>query len=249
MVMKDNLTMRFRERFYRTYVSSHLGACRSFTRSQVDHDARLFSALYGRYLPTSKDAKILEVGCGAGNFISFLRGRGYREVQGIDLGEEQVTLARHLGIDDVEVANLFEYLPAHVEEFDMIVALDVIEHFTKDEILLFLDLAYQALRPRGRILLRTPNADSPFVSWILYGDFTHEIAFTPSSIKQVLKVAGFGNIQVYALEPWIHGPASAVRWIIWKMIKQIVRLYFLVEQGTAGSGVFTSNLLAVAEKI
>jgi SAM-dependent methyltransferase len=214
----------------------------------MERDRRLFAALYRRFLPQARDAEILEVGCGSGSFLHFLRSEGYTHVAGIDVAEEQVALARTIGIRGVEVASALPYLAGHPAGYDFIVALDVIEHFAKDEILDFLDGVYGALRRDGVLLLRTPNADSPFHSWIRYADFTHEVAFTPASIRQVLRAAGFTGIRVVPLEPYVHGPASAARWVLWKVLKQVIRFYLLVEQGTPGSGVFTSNLCAAARK-
>lgn len=188
------------------------------------------------------------MGCGSGSFLYFLRSEGYRRIRGIDIAAEQVALARRLGITDVEAADAFTFLAAHAGAYDLIVALDVVEHFPKDEVLRFLDLAHGALRPGGSLLLRTPNADSPFHSWIRYADFTHEVAFTPLSIRQVLRATGFTDVEVVPLEPYAHGPASALRWLLWKIVKQMIRLYLLIEQGTPGSGVFTANFCAVARR-
>jgi cyclopropane fatty-acyl-phospholipid synthase-like methyltransferase len=238
----------YRDRLYRAYLSTHLGTFRPMTRAGLDRDRRLFRALYRRFLPASRRAEILEVGCGTGSFLFFLRGEGYERIRGIDVGAEQIGAAQALGIGDVEVADAIPYLAVHPETYDLIVALDVLEHFTKDEVFTFLDAVHQALRPGGRVLLRTPNADSPYHSWIRYADFTHEASFSPSSIRQVLRATGFASIEVMPLEPHVHGVASAGRWALWQAMKQLIRFYMLVEQGVPGSGVFTANLCAVGQK-
>lgn len=238
----------YRDRLFRAYVSTHLGTYRPVSPKAFDRDRRTFAALYRRFLPPNRDAEILEVGCGSGSFVHFLRSEGYRHVHGIDVAEEQVALAQTLGLTDVEAADAFTYLASHAGAYDLIVAMDVIEHFSKDDVMRFLDHSHQALRPGGALLVRTPNADSPFHSWIRYADFTHEVAFTPRSVQQVLRAAGFTDIRVVPLEPYVHGPASALRWLLWKVVKQLIRLYLLIEQGTPGSGVFTANLSAVARK-
>lgn len=238
----------YRERLYGAYLSAHLGTYRPATPAALERDRRLYHAFYRRFLPADRDASILDVGCGAGSFLHFLRHEGYRRIRGIDLSREQIAAARQLGIAEAEEAEAVTFLRQHPETYDLIVAFDVLEHFTKDEILVFLDGVYAALRPGGRILLRTPNGDSPYASWIRYADFTHETVLTPSSVRQVLRVTGFGQIQVVSLEPHVHGVPSAVRWLLWQGIKGLLRLYLLVEQGVPGSGVFTSNLCALAQK-
>jgi cyclopropane fatty-acyl-phospholipid synthase-like methyltransferase len=240
--------LEYRDRLFGAYASTHLERYRPVTAATLERDRRLFAALYRRLLPASRDAAILEVGCGSGSFLHFLRSEGYRNAQGIDLAQDQVALAQSLGIPNVHVADAASYLTAHAGAYDLIVALDVIEHFPKAAVLPLLDGIRAALRPGGRLLLRTPNADSPFHSWIRYADFTHEVAFTPLSIRQVLRATGFDDIAVVPLEPYVHGPASAVRWLLWKGVKQLIRLYLLIEQGTPGSGVFTANLCATARK-
>lgn len=237
-----------RTRLYDAYVSTHLGTYRAASRETFEQDRRVFRATFGHLLPADRDAAILDVGCGAGSFLNFLRAEGYTQITGIDISEEQVQAARALGIREIEVAEAERYLLAHPQTFDCVVALDVLEHLKKGEVLSVLDATYQALRPGGRVLLRVPNGDSINASWVRYGDFTHELMFTPLSIGQVLRVAGFVEIQVLPLEPVVHGVASAIRWMLWKFIKQLIRVYWLAEQGTLGSGVFTSNLAAAARK-
>jgi 2-polyprenyl-3-methyl-5-hydroxy-6-metoxy-1,4-benzoquinol methylase len=238
----------YRDRLYRAYLSTHLETYRPSARAGLERDLRLFRALYRRFLPESRQAEILEVGCGTGSFLFFLQSEGYEHIHGIDLGEEQIAAARALGIDTVEVANGLPYMAARPEMYDLVVALDVLEHLTKDEVFAFLDHVHRALRPGGRVLLRTPNADSPYHSWIRYADFTHEVSFSPTSIRQVLRAAGFASIEVTPLEPHVHGLASAGRWMLWQVLKQLIRLYMLVEQGVPGSGVLSSNLCAVGQK-
>ena len=98
------------------------------------------------------------------------------------------------------------------------------------------------------MILSLPNMASPFGTKIGFGDFTHETGFTPGSISQVLRAAGFEVVGVFPKEPVPHGLKSAVRWVLWKVIKQFIKFYLLVETGSAGHGVYTQVMYAVAEK-
>lgn len=237
-----------RRRLYGVYVSSHLGTYRDISLDAFRQDRRIFEAHLARHLPADRQAPILDLGCGYGSFLHYLSRKGYGNAQGVDVSEEQIAAARRLGVERAQVAEAAAFLEARPGAFDLIVALDFFEHFSKDEVLHLLDCAREALRPGGRLILRVPNGDSPFASWIRYADFTHELMFTPASVRQVLRAAGFTPLGVYPLEPVVHGPASLARWLLWKGVKQLARLYLLIEQGTIGSGVFTSNLLAMGRR-
>jgi cyclopropane fatty-acyl-phospholipid synthase-like methyltransferase len=80
---------------------------------------------------------------------------------------------------------------------DVLVGLDIIEHFTKDELMGFLSKAKKCLNPGGKIILRTPNMDAPQTSLYAFGDISHETFLNKSSALQVLNSIGFLNTRVY----------------------------------------------------
>lgn len=238
----------YRERFLASYISSHLGTFRSISSKTLAQDALMFRRRLRRFLPQDRGSAVLDLGCGYGSLLHFVQSQGFANATGIDLSAEQVETARSLGVRNVEVAEAGTFLRGHPASYDLILAFDLIEHFAKDEVVALFDLVRAAPRPSGRIVLRVPNGDSPFASWIRYADFTHEVIFTPTSIRQLLRVTGFSDIEVHPWEPAVHGPASALRWVLRRGMEQVMRLYFLIDQGTMGSGVFTSNLMAVGRR-
>jgi hypothetical protein len=125
----------------------------------------------------------------------------------------------------------------------------VIEHFTRDELLGFVDQILRVLRSEGRWIIHTPNGESPFSGRMRYGDLTHELAFTRTSICQLLHSSGFSKVQCFEDAPVPHGLNSAIRWVVWKVIRSGLRVYLAVETGdTAGDAIFSQNFLIVAEK-
>lgn len=238
----------YRARLYQYYVSRHLGTFREISAASLERQRHTYRYHFGKWLPRDKNANILDIGCGYGAFVYFLRREGYANVRGIDGSEEQVRQAKDLGIPNVIVADLREYLATHRQQYDLISALDVLEHFTKPELFGVLDAIYASLKEGGGILMQSPNGDSPYVSWIYFGDLTHQLAFTRSSVTQALLVTGFREVEVLPLEPVPHGVRSVTRWMLWKIIKQMIRLYLVVEQGVTGSGIFTANLCAFGRK-
>lgn len=199
-------------------------------------------------LPSARDASILDIGCGAGEVVSLVRGAGYADVRGIDVSEEQVALARDRGVESVELADLREHLASAPGAYDVIIALDVLEHFDPGELLELLDLVSSALKPGGRLLARTPNAASPFFGRYRYGDLTHGLAFTDRSLRQALATTGFGDVEFSAVGPVPHGVLSTVRFALWKLIATLFKLCLAVETGQLRGHIVTQNLVLVARR-
>jgi hypothetical protein len=161
-----------------------------------------------------------------------------------------VAAARRLGIEGVEEGDLLAALATQESEsLDLLVAFDVIEHFTRDELLAFVDQVRRVLRLEGRWIIHTPNGESPFSGRMRYGDLTHELAFTRLSISQLLLSSGFSKVQCFEDAPIPHGLKSAIRWGLWKLIRSGLRVYLAAETGeTAVDAIFSQNFLIVAEK-
>lgn len=202
------------------------------------------------HFPTDHRSAILDLGCGHGALIHYARRLGYTNIRGVDRSPGQVEAARRLGIEGVEEGDLLVTLAAQTDgSLDVVVAFDVIEHFTRDELLGFVDQVHRVMRPGGRWIIHTTNGDSAFCGRSRYGDLTHELAFTQMSISQLLLSSKFSKVQCFEDTPIPHGLKSAVRWGLWKIIRSGLRLYLAVETGdTAGNAIFSQNFLAVAEK-
>jgi len=206
--------------------------------------------LFRKHFPADRSVEVLDLGCGHGALIYFARRAGYNNTRGVDGSPEQVAAARRLGIEGVEEGDLLATLASQMDgSLDVVVAFDVIEHFTRDELLGFVDQVQRVLRPRGRWIIHTPNGESPFCGRMRYWDLTHELAFTRTSIIQLLLSSNFSNVQCFEDAPIRHGLTSADRWLLWQVIRSGLRLYLAAETGdTAGNAIFSQNFLTVAIK-
>ncbi|MFQ5694620.1 MAG: class I SAM-dependent methyltransferase, partial [Terriglobia bacterium] len=198
-------------------------------------------------LPAHKNAAVLELGCGHGTFLYWLRKEGYLNLTGIDASREQVDLARRVW-PAVQQGDLRPFLETVNERYDFIAALDVLEHFSRQEGLNLVRAVQRALRPGGAFLLQTLNADSPFMGQQRYGDLTHEVAYNRRSLATLLRLAGFQRMEFVALGPVAHGPVSALRWLLWRGIVLGLKGYQLIEMGTADGAIFTQGFAACAYK-
>jgi 2-polyprenyl-3-methyl-5-hydroxy-6-metoxy-1,4-benzoquinol methylase len=82
---------------------------------------------------------------------------------------------------------------------------DVLEHIPKTDIVDLLRDISRSLKAHGNLFIRVPNAANPFNSQILFDDFTHEVYFTGTSLRQVCSIAGYKNI---AILPWLEEGTS-----------------------------------------
>jgi SAM-dependent methyltransferase len=239
-----------RSRLYARYLSQcgDAGVPRSIVALRPR--APFLRQLVRRHFPPDRDARILDLGCGHGALVHFANEAGYVNVQGVDRSPEQVAAARQLGIAGVREGDLDETLAELPDaSLDAVVAFDVMEHLTKREIIELLDGVFRVLRPGGRLIVHAPNGESPFVGRILYGDFTHEMAFTRTSLTQLARAARFSSVACYEDRPVPHGVKSAVRYLGWLMIRAAWRSYMVVETGSFDSGaLFTQNLVAIVQK-
>jgi SAM-dependent methyltransferase len=238
----------YRSRIYEYYVHSRLESLAPADTEAIRRGGVYLNRLVRRHFPPHRDAAILDLGCGHGSLIFHARAAGYTNVIGVDRSPQQVAEARRLGIDGVIEGDILDHLAATGDATqDLVLTFDVIEHFTRDELLPFVDDVRRVLKPGGTWIIHVPNGESPLSNRIRYGDLTHEQAFTRTSLGQLLLSSGFQSVACYEDAPVIHGVASAVRFLAWKAIRGLLRVYLAAETGNSGSSaIFTQNLLAVA---
>jgi methionine biosynthesis protein MetW len=104
----------------------------------------------------SQFERILDVGCGDGNFSVLLQEAcKAKEVYGIDISDKGVESARKNGVNAFQLDIDEENFPFEDDYFDAIFAGEVIEHlFDTDH---FLDEVHRVLKPEGTFVLTTPN--------------------------------------------------------------------------------------------
>jgi SAM-dependent methyltransferase len=239
---------RYRERIYRHYVEAATRNLAPDTIEGLGPRRPYLRRLVAQHFPTQRDAAILDLGCGHGALLHAAREAGYTNLSGIDNSPAQVAAARKLGIDGVTQGDLVEGIKALPDASrDAIIAFDVIEHFTKDELIDVTDEVLRVLKPGGRWIVHVPNGVSLFAGASRYDDLTHELAFTCESLSQLTLASGFRSVAFFEDEPVAHGLKSAIRLVLWKGIRAMLRFYLAVETGAA-QPVLTQNMLAVAIK-
>lgn len=240
--------MDYRKHFYKKYVSTHVREMygeRSLEK--INQEFPVWEKFFGRFLPKDKDARILDLGCGDGGLVYWLRLRGFVNVEGVDVGEEQIKGAKQLGISGVMLGDALSFLREKKNLYVTIVARDFLEHFTKEEIVELMPAVFESLRDGGVFIVQTINAENLLGSRLRHADFTHETVFTQDSIRQLLRVFGFSDVEVYPMRPVVKGLASLFRYCLWKLIECGFHAYLIIATGYY-KGIFTQDILCVAKK-
>jgi 2-polyprenyl-3-methyl-5-hydroxy-6-metoxy-1,4-benzoquinol methylase len=129
---------------------------------------------------------VLEIGFGQGSFLAYCREQGW-QATGTEASEPLVKAAEQAGFP-VSLASDAVKLPDAA--FDLIAGFDVIEHIPQSEMLPFLALLRQKLKPGGTIFLRFPNADSWLGNQNFNGDPTHVTAMGHFKLEYFCQRAG-----------------------------------------------------------
>ncbi len=250
----------YRDRIYETYYAVHVAPRKgAMDRQRLDKLANTFDHHFGKFLPPQKDAAILDIGCGVGSLVYWLHARGYENARGIDTSPDVVATAQRLGIRNVIQQDLRALIGREHDTYDAIFMRDVLEHIPKDVVLDVLDGVLDLLKPGGRLILQVPNGASPLVGRVLYGDFTHETAYTETSLSQVLLTCGytqpsFKSYDAPEKRPTLTQFLTDRRWRLqWKRQKRIAikrwLLRFLLEAETGQPGAIVSfNIICCASK-
>jgi len=237
----------FREELYRRYSSTFKEHISEFDEKSV---ATTLSKYRYQYLPIlkefNKDRRILELGCGRGIFLEFLINNGYKNVFGIDVSKEQINIAKAQNLNAEEIGVL-EYLKSNNEKFDLIFAIDLIEHFHKNELIPLFEDIYNNLNNGGAFVFHTPNGLGINANRIIYGDLTHSTIFTPNSAMQILKLVGFNEIKFFETEPYAKDVNGTLRLLLWKIVKLFFNVIRLIETGGTEK-ILTQNFIGYAKK-
>lgn len=164
-------------------------------------------SLLRKYLPrnkTSAERRALDLGCGAGLNLDHLA--EYAQPVGTDFSEEALHFCRQRGHNLLAKADAAQ-LPFPDGSFDIITALDVIEHLDDD--LLALTELRRVMRPGGLLIISVPAYP---VLWSYWDEILgHRNRYTTGSMRKVVEAAGLRVRKVSYSNALILAPSVGVR--------------------------------------
>jgi SAM-dependent methyltransferase len=129
------------------------------------------------------EPRILDIGCGTGGNLETLSSFG--KAEGVDISREALDFCRARGLDNVR-EGAAETLPYAGDSFDLVTALDVVEHLDDD--VAGLREMRRVLRPSGRLLVFVPAF---MFLWGVQDDVSHHRRrYTLPELRRKLEQAG-----------------------------------------------------------
>jgi SAM-dependent methyltransferase len=167
---------------------------------------RIFLRILDRYLPPAgpEGWRLLDVGCGTGTMLVCLA--GYGEARGIDADEEAVRFCRRRGLENAEHVTS-ETLPFDDDAFNVVTALDVLEHVDDDTRML--REIRRVLRPGGTLLVSVPAYR---FLWGPQDEISHhKRRYTARQIGARAAAAGFAERRLTYFNTLLFPPIAALR--------------------------------------
>jgi len=188
-----------------------------------------FSQILNNKVLSKKRSKVLEVGFGNGELLGYLRKRSH-DVVGVEINDNLVERANKAGYKSF-AGLVWEIEELQFTKFDLIVAFDVAEHLSYQELNKLFSWVSNHLNNGGKLMLRFPEGASPFGLANQNGDFTHINSLTKGKIEALCapynmelryyfddlltsnKLSSYG-IASRAVLLLLQGYANLVKWLL-----------------------------------
>jgi len=178
--------------------------------------------LRGAHLPRrvtrtlGPSSRVLDVGCGAGDFLNEVRSRFGCQVFGLDLSEASKEAAKaSFGID--VFCGTLEQAPWAAGSFDLITSWWSLEHMPEPEPALA--NMRELLKPGGQLLLAVPNSRSAVAKvfrsrWYHLDCPRHYHLWTPASLRKVAARQGLSHsATAFDKSPW--GLLGSLQYVVY----------------------------------
>jgi len=141
--------------------------------------------IISRHFTSRPESKVLDIGCGSGLMLNTLQDVG--QTYGMDMSDEAINFSKEIFTGEVKKGALPEQIPYEEAFFDLIIALDVIEHIDRD--IDSLKAIRSCLATNGKAIFTVP---AYMFLWSPFDDLNeHKRRYTLNELNAKLVQAGF----------------------------------------------------------
>jgi len=196
---------------------------------------KIILSLINKYLRnTQKPIKILDIGCGTGKMLREMSSFG--EAYGLDSSEEAISFCKQYCSQKVMKGFLPNENPYRNQVFDLILALDVLEHIEDDREVI--KCIYEMLSDSGYGIITVP---AYMFLWSNHDEVhNHKRRYILTELKKKLEQAGFEIQKISYFNTFLFLPILLVR-----MLSKVIGR----RNNSSDLGVSISRLNFIFEKI
>ena len=171
------------------------------SRKEIKEKQAIYLPYINRALKQSEVEKILDIGCGRGEWLELLRDNGYKG-SGIDMNRVMVEQLKKTGLDVhcTEGLNYLQAQPSHSHA--AITGFHIVEHLPLQTLLLLFDECFRVLSPGGVVIFETPNPENLVTGACdFYLDPTHQKPIPPLTLSFLIEARGGRDAQIIRCHP------------------------------------------------
>jgi SAM-dependent methyltransferase len=187
---------------------------------------------YRRLLPQDLDAPILDLGCGQGDFVRYLRALGYRNVTGVDRDPDAIAALRGVpGVIAKTAVATAEEIEQHPGGWALIIAKQMLYYFDRRDAPSFVAALGLALAPDGQLIVEVFNGallSSRFTELKDPGILT---AYTENGVRRLLEQNGFIVEHLFGASSRRNGLKGALYSAARELWFRLYRLLLILERG------------------
>jgi SAM-dependent methyltransferase len=189
------------EELVRMYPQEEYYAYRLTRRSRARELAKrlLGISFETREPPFNAPGRMLDFGCGAGEFLIRMRELGW-SCAGVEVNDAAIAVARQQGFP------VYKHITAFGDgEFDYVRANHALEHVTNPAAVLY--EMYRVLKPGGTLFIGVPTNDGQMARifgpyWWYLGAPVHPVTFSTRGLVELVRATGFEVVRTSTNSDW-----------------------------------------------
>ena len=182
-----------------------------------------------------KNAKVLEVGPGMGEMVSYLNNLGITNIDVVDNDRNILKLIKEkYKVKNNYLADDVLRIGKKLGVYDIIVLIQVLEHLPLVKQPDIIKTLYAYLKKGGYIIIVVPNANNPLGLVERYGDLQHTTSYTNRSLEDLVIESRIKEckIQISGFEIPLYSTINIIRIIFQKILHLFLLLVMMINGGT-----------------
>lgn len=183
---------------------------------------------YRSLLPADRQAAILDIGCGRGDFVRYLHELGYRNITAVDSDDAAIVVLQDIDGTIARRVEISGELPIQLSgPWDLIIAKQMIYYLDRRQAPTFVRSLADSLGPNGRLIVEIFNGSLLSSRFTELKDPAILTAYTELGLKRLLERNGLKVERLFGAQSGGSGVYRLLQWLWFRLY----RLVLMLERG------------------